>query len=152
MPLVVIEDLNDYIQQGPGEFPELRELVVMCNTNLPKRTLMEAFSDLLDRELEKKQGAPKFDDLGDLFKLEARPDTNALKVRLDVFDAREKGLSYVDIADSLKLIDRKTELWKSSNPEALKRQKATKQSTVSRYLREFDALIKNVELGVFPAK
>lgn len=152
IPIVVIEDLDDYIRIGPGQIPELSEVVVICSLDYPKRTLMKAFGKLLDQEMEKKKGRPKFDDWGDIFNLVARPDTNALRVRLNVFDAREKGLSYVEIADTLKLIDRKTGLWEKSTIKDKAAQKAVKQSTVSRYLKEFAALVKNVELGVFPSK
>lgn len=150
VPLVVIEDLADYMRWEPGAFDELKEVVVMCNLDVPKRTLMQAFEKLLDELHERKMGRPSFNDWGDLFKLDARPDTHALQVRLDVFDARLKGLSYVEIADTLNLIDRKTGLWKLDTPKDLAAQKAVKQSTVSRYLKEAEALIRNVEAGVFP--
>lgn len=150
VPLVVIEDLADYMRWEPGAFDELKEVVVMCNLDVPKRTLMQAFEKLLDELHERKMGRPVFNDWGDLFKLDARPDTHALQVRLDVFDARAEGLSYVKIADTLNLIDRKTVLWKLDTPKDLAAQKAVKQSTVSRYLKEAEALIRNVEAGVFP--
>lgn len=150
VPLVVIEDLADYMRWEPGAFDELKEVVVMCNLDVPKRTLMMAFEKLLDELHERKMGRPSFNDWGDLFKLNARPDTHALQVRLDVFDARLKGWSYVKIADTLNLIDRKTDLWKLDTPKDLAAQKAVKQSTVSRYLKEAEALIRNVEAGVFP--
>lgn len=150
VPLVVIEDLADYMRWEPGTFDELKEVVVMCNLDVPKRALMQAFEKLLDELHERKMGRPAFNDWGDLFKLEARPDTHALQVRLDVFDARSKGLNYVEIADALNLIDRKTDLWKMNTPKDLAAQKAVKQSTVSRYLKEVASLIEHVEAGVFP--
>jgi hypothetical protein len=150
VPLAVIEDLADYMRWEPGAFDELKEVVVICNLDVPKRALMQAFEELLDELHERKLGRPAFDDWGDVFKLDARPDTHALQVRLDVFDARLKGLNYVEIADTLKLIDRKTDLWKMNTPKDLAAQKAVKQSTVSRYLKEAAALIEYVEAGVFP--
>ena len=135
----------------PGAFDELKEVVVMCNLDVPKRTLMLAFEKLLDELHERKMGRPAFNnEMSDVFKLDARPDTHALQVRLDVFDKRAEGLSYVEIADTLNLIDRKTDLWKLDTPKDLAAQKAVKQSTVSRYLKEAEALIRNVEAGVFP--
>lgn len=151
VPLVVIEDHDDYVRWAPGTFDDLKEVVVLCNLDVPKRTLMLAFEELLDELHERKMGRPSFNDWGDLFKLESRPDTNALQVRLNVFDEQAKKLDYVQIADTLKLIDRKTDLWKRSTPKDLLAQKAVKQSTVSRYLKDFGALIKNVELGIFPS-
>lgn len=153
-PLTIRElvDHDDYLRWAPGTIDDLNEAVIMINLDVPKRTLLLAFEELLDELHERKMGRPAFNnELSDLFKLDARPDTNALQVRLDVLDARLKGLSYVEIADTLNLIDRKTDLWKMATPKDLAAQKAVKQSTVSRYLKEVEALIRNVEAGIFPS-
>jgi hypothetical protein len=148
---------------SPEDSGSVALLVHMWATKIELR---KAFEEILKKYHKGKPGRPEFIDDGDFYNLYARPDTDMLKKTLAVYKAfkkpENKGMVLWQIEEEaskeIPLIDKTsksaTYYWKL--PESgvdqyiLENRRKSQCSTVKRYLKCAEDILKNVVEGRFP--
>lgn len=155
------EPLTFEVFQAAKQFEHLEGsddlLFVAIPLLAPKARLIKQFERFLRDWHPAERGRPVFEDLAERYPLCTRPYLEGLRKTLAVYKLHLSNpeLSGIDIEEKVGLITKKRlnekTIWQvASTPKEFERLKNIQASTVSRYLKQANKLIENVQKGIFP--